>query len=70
MIDKITQIKKEIQHFSIRNEEELEAYRLEFLSRNGKIQKMFGLMGSGSKRREGSCRESNERGKKPCSIRF
>jgi phenylalanyl-tRNA synthetase alpha chain len=46
MIDKITQIKKEIQHFSIRNEEELEAYRLEFLSRNGKIQKMFGLMGS------------------------
>lgn len=44
MLDKITDIKKEIQSFSINNEEELEAFRLEFLSRNGKVQSMFGLM--------------------------
>jgi phenylalanyl-tRNA synthetase alpha chain len=45
MIDTIEKIKKEIQNFAISNEEELEAFRLEFLSRNGKVQKMFGLMG-------------------------
>jgi phenylalanyl-tRNA synthetase alpha chain len=46
MIDKIELIKKEIENFTITNEEELENFRLEFLSRNGKVQKMFGLMGS------------------------
>lgn len=44
MLDKINGIKKEIQNFTIENEEELEAFRLEFLSRNGRIQSMFGLM--------------------------
>lgn len=44
MLDKISDIKKEIQSFSIENEQELEAFRLEFLSRNGRIQSMFGLM--------------------------
>lgn len=44
MLDKINDIKKEIQSFSISNEDELEAFRLEFLSRNGKVQSMFGLM--------------------------
>src|SRR6056297_1565895 len=45
MIDTIEKIKNEIQNFKISNEEELEAFRLEFLSRNGKVQNMFGLMG-------------------------
>jgi len=45
MIDTIEKIKKEIQNFKINNEEELEAFRLEFLSRNGKVQNMFGMMG-------------------------
>jgi len=45
MIDTIEKIKKEIQDFKITNEKELEAFRLEFLSRNGKVQNMFGLMG-------------------------
>ena len=45
MIDTIEKIKKEIQNFKIINEEELEAFRLEFLSRNGKVQNMFGMMG-------------------------
>jgi len=44
MLDKINDIKEKIQSFSIENEDELEAFRLEFLSRNGKVQSMFGLM--------------------------
>ncbi|MCC5941384.1 MAG: phenylalanine--tRNA ligase subunit alpha [Balneolaceae bacterium] len=46
MIEKIDEIKTSIQNFSIENESDLEAFRLEFLSRNGKVQSMFGLMGS------------------------
>jgi phenylalanyl-tRNA synthetase alpha chain len=45
MIDKVEQIKKEIKSFTITNHDELENFRLEFLSRNGKVQSMFGLMG-------------------------
>jgi len=44
MLDKIDDIKEKIQNFSIENEDDLEAFRLEFLSRNGKVQSMFGLM--------------------------
>ncbi len=44
MIDQIELIKKEIEDFNITSKEELEAFRLEFLSRNGKVQSMFGLM--------------------------
>jgi phenylalanyl-tRNA synthetase alpha chain len=46
MIDKIDLLKKEIQSFSISDSDTLEHYRLEFLSRNGKIQEMFKLIGS------------------------
>ncbi len=46
MTDQIEKLKKEIQNFNITDDEQLEAYRLEFLSRNGKVQEMFGLMGS------------------------
>lgn len=46
MIEKIESLKKEISSFTILNKEDLEEYRLEFLSRNGKIQAMFKLMGS------------------------
>lgn len=45
MLSEIESIKEEIQQYSITNEEELEAFRLEFLSRKGKIQTMFGKMG-------------------------
>lgn len=44
MIDKIELIKNEIENFKITSKEELESFRLEFLSRNGKVQSMFGLM--------------------------
>lgn len=46
MIDKIENLKKEISSFSINSKEDLEEFRLQFLSRNGKVQEMFKLMGS------------------------
>jgi len=46
MKDKIEDLKTDIQHYPIESEETLEAFRLEFLSRNGKVQAMFGQMGS------------------------
>lgn len=46
MIDKIEHLKKEISSFTIRTKEDLEDFRLQFLSRNGKVQEMFKLMGS------------------------
>ncbi|MBN2731973.1 MAG: phenylalanine--tRNA ligase subunit alpha [Balneolaceae bacterium] len=42
----IEDLKKEIQNFSITNEEILEAFRLKFLSRKGRIQAMFGNIGN------------------------
>ena len=45
MISDIKNLKKEIEDFSISNEEELESFRLEFLSRKGKVQEMFSMMG-------------------------
>ncbi len=45
MIDKINEIKQEIEQFNIDSDESLEAFRLRFLSRKGKVQAMFGLMG-------------------------
>ena len=46
MIEKIGNLKKEISSFTINNKEDLENFRLQFLSRNGKVQEMFKLMGS------------------------
>ncbi len=54
MIDKINQIKTDIESFNITNEDSLEAFRLQFLSRNGSIQSMFGLMGQVPKEEKAS----------------
>ncbi len=45
MKNKIESLKEDIKNFEISDEKELEAFRLEFLSRNGRVQKMFGMMG-------------------------
>ncbi|MDR8392534.1 phenylalanine--tRNA ligase subunit alpha [Aliifodinibius sp. S!AR15-10] len=45
MLDYIETIKNEVEAFPITDEEELEAFRLEFLSRKGKVQTMFSKMG-------------------------
>jgi len=44
MLEYIETLKKEITSFSVSDEEELEAFRLKFLSRNGKIPAMFSRM--------------------------
>lgn len=46
MIDKINKLKEEIKQAPVENSDQLEEFRLKFLSRNGKVQSMFGLMGS------------------------
>lgn len=46
MLDDIKALEEEIRNTSVNTEEELEAYRLKYLSRNGKIQDMFKNMGS------------------------
>lgn len=45
MLSKIGSLKKDVEQYTITDEDELEAFRLEFLSRKGKIQSMFGKMG-------------------------
>lgn len=45
MIEDIEALKEEIQNYSISNEEELEEFRLTYLSRKGKITDMFSQMG-------------------------
>jgi phenylalanyl-tRNA synthetase alpha chain len=45
MIDQIEELKKEILSADLSTDEALENYRLEFLSRKGKVQTMFGQMG-------------------------
>ena len=44
MLDDIKALKQEVKNFTISNEDELESFRLEFLSRNGKVQAMFSRM--------------------------
>ncbi len=43
---KIDQLKEEIESFSISDEEQLEAFRLQFLSRKGEIQGLFSQIGN------------------------
>ncbi len=54
MIDQIKDLTNSIESFSISNNEELEAFRLEFLSRNGKVQSMFKNLGSVPKEERGA----------------
>lgn len=44
MLDDIKALKQKVQNFSISSEEDLESFRLKFLSRNGEIQAMFSRM--------------------------
>ncbi|MDR9416445.1 MAG: phenylalanine--tRNA ligase subunit alpha [Gracilimonas sp.] len=45
MLDDIKHLQQEVQQFEITDQEQLEEFRLEFLSRNGKVQSMFKNMG-------------------------
>lgn len=45
MLSDIESLKNEIKQYTLSNEEELEKFRLTYLSRKGKVQAMFGRMG-------------------------
>lgn len=46
MLDKVKALQTEIESFLVSNSDELENFRLAFLSKNGKVQSLFKLMGS------------------------
>lgn len=54
MIDQIKDLTKSIESFAVSSKDELESFRLEFLSRNGKVQSMFKNLGSVPKEERGT----------------
>ncbi len=54
MIDQIKDLTKSIDTYTVSSKDELEAFRLEFLSRNGKVQSMFKNLGSVPKEERGA----------------
>lgn len=70
MIQQIDQLKEEIESFQINNQDELEAFRLEFLSRNGKVQAMFGQMGSVPNEEKAAVGKAMNRVKQLANKRF
>lgn len=70
MLDRINQIIDEIESFEITDSESLEAFRLEFLSRNGKIQSMFGEMAKVPKEEKASVGKAMNRAKTTAQSKF
>ena len=54
MLDKIQELKQAISTYTITKAEELESFRLEFLSRNGQVQSMFKNLGGVPKEERGA----------------
>lgn len=70
MIDKIKELKEEIEQYDILSDEHLEAFRLEFLSRKGKVQKMFGQMGQVPKEEKAAVGKAMNEVKNLAQTRF
>ena len=70
MLDDILALKNEIASYSISNNEQLEAFRLEFLSRNGKVQTMFKNLGSVAKEERASVGKNMNEVKQLAQLRF
>lgn len=70
MLDDITNLKKEIATYTVTNLEELEAFRLSYLSRNGKVQSMFKNLGSVPKEERASIGQAMNEVKKLAQKRF
>lgn len=70
MIDQIKNLIKSIETYQVSSIEDLEAYRLEFLSRNGKIQSMFKNLGSVPKEERGSIGKMMNEAKQIAQHRF
>jgi phenylalanyl-tRNA synthetase alpha chain len=70
MLNRINQILSEVEKFEITDSKSLEAFRLEFLSRNGKIQKMFAGMADVPKEEKASVGKAMNQAKVAAEIKF
>lgn len=70
MHDDIKALLNEIESFEVNNKEDLEAFRLEFLSKNGRIQSMFKMMGSIPKEQKASFGKGMNEAKQQAQARF
>ena len=70
MIDQIKDITNSIKLYDISSKDELEAFRLEFLSRNGKIQSMFKNLGSVPKEERGSIGKLMNEAKQIAQLKY
>ncbi len=70
MLERINQIINEIESFEITDSKSLEDFRLEFLSRNGKIQSMFGEMANVPKDEKASVGKAMNRAKIAAQEKF
>lgn len=70
MIDQIKDITNSIKSYNISSKDELEAFRLEFLSRNGKIQSMFKNLGSVPKEDRGSIGKLMNEAKQIAQLKY
>lgn len=70
MIDQIKDLTNEIKSYAVATKEELEAFRLEFLSRNGRVQSMFKNLGSVPKEERGAVGKAMNEAKQLAQHRF
>jgi len=70
MIDQIKDLTNSIETYSVANKEELESFRLEFLSRNGKVQSMFKNLGTVPKEERGAVGKLMNEAKQKAQLRF
>lgn len=70
MIDQIKDLTNEIQSYAVSTKEELEAFRLEFLSRNGRVQSMFKNLGSVPKEERGTVGKAMNEAKQLAQSKF
>lgn len=70
MTDQIKDITNSIKLYDISSKDELEAFRLEFLSRNGKIQSMFKNLGSVPKEERGSIGKLMNEAKQIAQLKY
>ena len=70
MLDDIKALKEEIATYTVTNQDQLEEFRLEFLSRNGRVQSMFKNLGSVPKEERALVGKEMNEAKKLAQHRF
>jgi len=70
MLSEIKKLKKQIESYALSDKERLESFRLEYLSRNGKIQDMFSNIGSVPQEERGTVGKAMNEVKNRAQQRF